>query len=77
VAHQGEGRVRQVMRTRAYQWLAEHMFLEPERCHIAMFDEAQCAYAILIIQDLRPTPLSIREWAKAREPKKTRARKTA
>jgi hypothetical protein len=71
------GHVRQVMRTRAYEWLAQQMQLPAAECHIAMFDDAQCAWAIQIIQDMRPTSATIREWAKAREPKKPRVRKTA
>jgi hypothetical protein len=68
------GWVRQVMRTRAYQWLAAQMGLPAEACHVAMFDESQCRRAAQIIQDLLPTPAVIRDWAKAREPKKTRTR---
>lgn len=71
------GHVRQVMRTRAYQWLAEQMKLPASECHIAMFDEVRCRWAMQIIQDMQPTALSIREWAKARAPKKTRVRKAS
>lgn len=71
------GQIRQVMRTRAYQWLAQQMKLPADECQIAMFDEARCNWAIQIVADLRPTSATIREWAKAREPKKTRTRKAS
>jgi hypothetical protein len=68
------GHVRQVMRTRAYEWLAHQMKLPPAQCHVAMFDETQCRWAMRIIQDLQPTAVSIRQWAKDREPKRPRVR---
>lgn len=71
------GHVRQVMRTRAYEWLSAQMKLPPDECHIAMFDEARCRWAMQIIEDMKPNAATIREWAKAREPKKTRVRKAS
>lgn len=62
------GHVRQIMRTRAYQWLAEQMKLSAEECHVAMFDEARCRWAIQIIEDMKPNAATIRSWAKSREP---------
>lgn len=71
------GHVRQLMRTRAYHWLAEQMNLPVADCHGAMFDERLCRLAIDLIKQGQPTSLTIREWAKAREPKKTKARKAS
>lgn len=62
-------KVRGVARTRAYRWLAHHMGLPEEKCHIAMLDLEQCRAAYRIILDHQPTDASIRDWCKAREEK--------
>lgn len=66
------GKLRQIMRTRAYAWLAHHMNLSKDDCHGAMFGIDQCSAAVRIIIDLKPTPASIRAWAQARKPVATR-----
>lgn len=62
------GHVRQIMRTRAYEWLADQMKLPRDECHIAMFNDARCKWAVQIIEDMKPNAATIRQWAKAREP---------
>lgn len=60
------GKLRRIARNRAYEWLAHHMGLPFEATHIAMFDEAQCARAVELIEQHQPTSVTIRAWAKAR-----------
>jgi hypothetical protein len=60
-------RVQNVARARAYQWLAEQLGIPVDDTHIGMFDENTCERAILVIISARPTPTSIRAWAKARK----------
>lgn len=62
------GKIRQVMRVRAYEWLAHHMELPFEQTHIAMFDEAQCTQVINLVREHNATAATVREWAKARRP---------
>lgn len=38
-------------RSKAYRWLAAQMGLEPEVCHIGMFDEFQCECVVAICKD--------------------------
>jgi hypothetical protein len=70
LAYPGEnaknGRLRQLMRKRAYEWLAAQMGLKFDDCHIAMFDEAQCTRAIEIIRAASVDAGVIRRWAKER-----------
>lgn len=58
------GRMKGVMRFRAYAWLAHQLGIPVESTHIAMFDEAQCARAIALINELKPTAATVRAWAK-------------
>jgi hypothetical protein len=58
------GHMRKIMRNRAYAWLAERMDIEPEKCHVGMFDTAECLAAIAIINEHKPTSKTIREWFK-------------
>lgn len=68
-AYDGEdtGKIRGVARSRAYRWLAEQMGIRVADCHVAMFNVEQCREAYRILRDQRPTPVSIRAWAKARK----------
>lgn len=45
----GKGRARKA----GYDWLAKHMGIEPDECHIALFDEEQCLKAIDICRNWR------------------------
>jgi hypothetical protein len=56
--------MKQVMRVRAYEWLAHHLGIPVEQTHIAMFDELMCTRAIAVLRELKPTAASVREWAK-------------
>lgn len=38
-------------RNKAYRWLAAQMGVEPEVCHIGMFDEFQCECVVAICKD--------------------------
>lgn len=38
-------------RGRTYLWLAEQMGLPKEQCHVAMFTDAQCERALVILKD--------------------------
>jgi hypothetical protein len=58
--------MRHSMRLRAYQWLAHHMGIRVKDCHIGQFDIEQCVRAMRLINELRPTAVTIREWAKQR-----------
>lgn len=71
------GRVRHLMRVRAYEWLADQMNMHFVECHIAQFNRDLCARAMVIILKEKPSALTIRAWAKAREPKSTRPRKAS
>lgn len=62
----GLGRLRGIARTRAYQWLAEQLGIPARDCHIGMFDLVTCRRAIEVLERERPSPVSIRSWAKAR-----------
>ncbi len=53
-----------VMRGRAYHWLAYQMGISDSECHTAKFDVAQCERAIQILRDQKPTAASIRDWHK-------------
>ncbi len=53
-------------RTRAYQWLAHHLHIPFDDCHVGMFDVPTCQRAVEVIDRLKPTPSTIRTWAKAR-----------
>jgi hypothetical protein len=68
-AYDGEdnGRLRNVARARAYRWLAAQMGILVDACHVGMFDLQQCREAYRILRDEKPTPVSIRAWAKARK----------
>lgn len=59
-------RVLAIARGRAYQWLALQMGLTEQECHIAAFDEHQCRQCMEIIERLKPTAATIRQWAKDR-----------
>jgi hypothetical protein len=61
------GKLRRVMRVRAYEWLAAMMGKAFDDTHIAMFDEAAVRRAIAILDEHKPTSASIRDWAKARK----------
>jgi hypothetical protein len=63
-AQRQSGRMKGVMRFRAYAWLSHHLGTPIEQTHIAMFDEAQCARAIALIQEIKPTAATVRQWAK-------------
>lgn len=60
------GKVKQVARIRAYEWLAARMGIPIDECHVGMFDVALCQRAQELIRELSPTPESIRAWAKSR-----------
>jgi hypothetical protein len=53
------------MRTRAYRWLATHMRMEFDACHIGGMTLEQTVAAMKLIDALRPTSASIRAWWKA------------
>lgn len=38
-------------RSKAYRWLSAQMGIEPEVCHIGMFDEFQCECVVAICKD--------------------------
>lgn len=59
-------RIKNTARVRAYEWLADKMAIEPDDCHIGMFTVSACREARSIIETNRPTPASIRAWAKSR-----------
>ena len=59
--------VKNVARARAYKWLAQHMGIDTRDCHIAMFDDKQCAQALAIFEQFTPTARMIRQWAKAQK----------
>jgi len=60
------GKLRNLMRVRAYEWLAHHMGLPFDDTHIAMFDETQCERVVDLIREHSATAATVREWAKAR-----------
>ena len=43
-------------RSNAYEWLAKQMNIHSNKCHIAMFDEAQCNKAINICETFLNNP---------------------
>lgn len=57
------GQLRRIARNRAYDWLTTQM-KAAQQIHIGELDENQCGELIEIIQRLKPTPASIRAWAK-------------
>jgi hypothetical protein len=59
--------VRGAARGRAYTWLAEQLGIAKVDCHIGHFDVAQCTRVVEVIVREKPTPTSIRAWAKSRE----------
>lgn len=59
--------VRRIARSRAYDWLTHQMGRDGRQVHIGAFDDEHCAVALELIQKFRPTPVSIRAWAKARK----------
>lgn len=67
-AKSDSGKIRRIMRARAYAWLAFHMEQPFEETHIAHFDEAQCQRVVDLVRLHRPTAASVREWAKAKAP---------
>lgn len=67
VAPGGRPRLRRIMRTRAYAWLAEQLGLSKDDCHVAMFDEAMCRRVVQLLQEQQQTAGRIRTWAKERE----------
>jgi len=58
--------LKRIGRTRAYQWLAEHLGVAVSACHIGDFDVAQCARVVQLIEQTKITPVGIRHWAKSR-----------
>lgn len=58
--------MRRAQRGRCYRWLAHHMQLSVDDCHVGHFDDAQCQLAIDIMERENPTPARIRQWAKGR-----------
>lgn len=61
--------LRRIQRDRAYRWLTVHMGAA-QQVHIGEMDEAQCARVVELVTTLKPTPVSIRAWAKTQEPRK-------
>lgn len=59
--------VRGAARGRAYAWLAAQLGIDRADCHIGHMDEAQCERVVEIIRRERPTPASIRSWAKSQQ----------
>lgn len=72
-AYPGEVRVpaqvRGAARGRAYAWLAHQLGIAAEDCHIGHMDAAQCERVVEVIRRERPTPVSIRAWAKSQPEK--------
>lgn len=60
------GHLHRIARQRAYAWLAHHLKIKVEDCHVAMFGPQQCLQAIGFIEHYKPTSATIREWAKER-----------
>lgn len=58
-------KLRRVQRLRAYEWLTEQLGLT-EQAHIGQSDARRCEAILSIIRELKPTPSTIRAWAKAR-----------
>lgn len=54
-----------VARNRAYAWLSEQLGMSKEDCHIANFDEEQCAKVVEVCQN--KTAEDIRKWWKAKK----------
>jgi hypothetical protein len=59
--------LRRIARDRAYKWLTHHMGLTHGQAHIGEMDEFECARVVAIVAEQKPTPVSIRTWAKARK----------
>ena len=59
----GRRAAQRVARTLAYHWLAQHMGLPVNECHIGEFDVEQCQRVCQIIIDQRASPATIRDWA--------------
>lgn len=49
-----QGDAKEMTRTEAYAWLADAMKLPEERAHIGMFDESQCARALVKLMTRAP-----------------------
>lgn len=56
--------VRHRARARAYAWLAEHLGMDVDDCHIGRFDQNTCETVSALCASV--TPADIRDWAKAR-----------
>lgn len=63
----GTPNIRQAARGRAYRWLAEQLGIDFRRCHIGEFDVQACERVVAIIQEQRPTAVTVRAWWKARQ----------
>ena len=59
------GKTPKGMRSRAYKWLAAHMGIAREGCHIAHFDIDGCKAALACLASHKPTRESIIEWSDA------------
>jgi predicted nuclease of restriction endonuclease-like RecB superfamily len=46
----------EMKRKEAYLWLADELNIEPEECHIGMFDIPTCEKAIRILIKTTPSP---------------------
>lgn len=57
-------RIRAVQRGRCYSWLAAQLGIATDECHVGMFDPDRCRAAIAAMTREKPTPASIRAWAK-------------
>ena len=56
--------LRRIARSRTYMWLSHHMGMSHTDCHISMMDVEQLRSAWRTITNHKPTPESIRAWAK-------------
>jgi hypothetical protein len=59
--------LRSIARKRAYTWLAAQLGIPFDDCHIAMFDVAQCARVVQVIEANKPTSASVRAWFKSQQ----------
>lgn len=57
--------VRNRMRSRVYRWLAHHLDIPADRCHMALFDAATCARVVALCAG--QTPATIRAWSHEHE----------
>ena len=60
------GKLRYLMRTRTYEWLAHHMGRARAETHIAMMDTTEVLQVLAILDEHQPTPITIRTWCKQR-----------